>query len=77
MINVELDYMRRTDQFVFDHLKQGSQNGEVHVVCLRIMSELQCGRNTVYRAIKRLRAAGHMKIVSGNNRTGYIYKLNS
>lgn len=72
---LSIQYMRFTDQVMLDHLRGNASNGEIHVNYQRVANNLQCARNTVYRSVGRLQAAGHIERKSGNNRIGYTYRV--
>lgn len=73
MLNVA--YMKLRDQVLMDHLRENAVEREVHVVYQKLADDLQCGRNTVYRSVNRLRSTGHLEIKAGNNRLGYTYHI--
>lgn len=63
------------DQEVYKWMQDRANCNEVHVVVCDLPDELKCGRNTVYRSIKRLQNAGYIMRLDGSRRTGYTYRI--
>lgn len=73
---LSVEYMKLTDRVLLEHFKKSAVENQVHVVYQKVADNLSLGRNTVYRSVNRLRAAGHLKMVTGSDSVGYTYQIN-
>jgi len=76
MIYVDIFNMKFFDQAVLRHLSEKSKDGEIKVVYDEIAEVFYCHRKTAQNTIHKLRSSGHIEIVRGCDRTGYVYRIN-
>jgi hypothetical protein len=76
MMIVGINCMRHFDRSVLNHLKEHSTEGRVHVIYREIADAFDCHPLTALNTVHKLRNAGHIVVIGGNNRTGFIYRIN-
>ena len=76
MIYVDVFNMRFFDQAVLNHLRNNAQNGQIRIVYGELADRFYCHRKTAQNTIHKLRSAGHLEIISGSDKTGYVYRIN-